>query len=216
MKALGVQRRVTRALRRTSRARSSNRAGSKAVRSANSAVDVRPSPIHHHARLIRAAVIHASRQVVRDCIGEGHATRDGNRVVATNGPNVGVVVIVRHTVIRFALLVVGGTEIGVLYSAGRSAVDINSAVGSVGGRRGVSIEAPFGMAVAESVGVGGRVLVVDGNTVLEQGAVFETGVECFGMGVTVGRHGLDIQVASDIVCVSKIVIVLGVVASVIG
>ena len=114
------------------------------------------------------------------------------------------------------MVVVRGAEILVFESAGRGAVDVDAAVDAVGGGGSVTAKGPLGVTVAEVVWVVGWILVSDGSAVGEEGAIFEAVLEAFGVCVVVGGHGLQVQVTPDVVRVSEVIDVFGVVAGIVG
>lgn len=126
---------------------------------------MRPRPIHHFTRVVYAAIIDATRQGVGNCAGESRTAGNGERVVATDGPGVAVIVVVCLIVVRHALGVVRRAEILILESARGRTVDVDTAVQSVNGRCRVTAKAPLWIAIAGITWGGGRILVGDSNTV---------------------------------------------------
>ena len=178
-----------------------------------------PRPIHHLARVVSAAIIDATREGIGDGVGERRGAGDGKRGVAANGPLEAVIVRVSGrggAGVGHALVVVGGAEVLVVERAIRGAVDVDTAVEPVHGGGGVPAKIPFGGAVAGVAGGGGRVLIGDSDAVVEERAVFEAIFEALGVCVVVGGHGFHVQVAPDIVRVSEVIGVFGVVTDIIG
>ena len=177
---------------------------------------MRSRPIHHLTALINAAIIDTASQRVRDRVRERRSGGDGQRLVAPDRPRGPKVIVVRRAVVRFTLRVVRRAEILVLEGAGRWPIDVDAAVHAVCDSSRVTIETPFRETVAGIVRGVGRVLVGDCDTVRQKGAILETILEVVGVRIVVTWRGCDVQIAPDIVRVSVVIVVLGVVTGIVG
>ena len=109
---------------------------------------MRAQPIHRITRVVNAAVVDATRQGVRDCGIERRTAGYSDRVIATDDPSLGEIVVVRLTVVRRALIVVRGAEILILEITGGRTVDVDTAVESICAGYGVTVKVPLWIAVA--------------------------------------------------------------------